>query len=460
MLEQKEHYREYSFGSTEQKWHHNILTKLIKSLEEFTKQDSLEPNSLADINRRYELVKELKEIEKGAMSANWKNAIESIKKSSKYAGLEISPQRGLTPIGENPQSGLWEFSYTPSGRLTSKAQDNAQTSPAVEDSLTFILMPGGSYQMGARSMSFGVQLDVRTLKVLKVMRKSLLDLKLGDQITHFNKKAVTDLHQLGSEVLALKSNQECSYTLIRDGASVTKSFIAEDKLDHFARSYECPPHEVKLKAFFISKYEMTQAQWHRLTNSSPSFYSDKTVQGNKRHTLAHPVDSISYLDCMKALPRWGLTLPTEAQWEYAARGGKDSIWFCGDTVASIDGYGNLADHYAYRCQPKAGWPFEHEVDDGYLTTSPVGIYKANPYGLHDTIGNVAEWCLDPFWQYDKAKHRVGDGFALGPSTSEYIIRGGCFWDRSQHCRSASRSQFDINRRSGGGGVRPARALEE
>src|SRR5262245_14637069 len=171
----------------------------------------------------------------------------------------------------------------------------------------------------------------------------------------------------------------------------------------WAAAYESPVHEVSLDPFFLSKYEMTQAQWARLTGQNPSDDRD----GN---AAILPVEQVSWFSCDELMRRLQLTLPTEAQWEYAARAGTETIWWTGGEKESLEGAANLADVANQRMMQASlgGGDVEAWLDDGHARSSPVGSYRANPFGLHDVVGNVSEWCRDSMCSYND-EHRKGDG---------------------------------------------------
>ena len=159
------------------------------------------------------------------------------------------------------------------------------------------------------------------------------------------------------------------------------------------RKSEGPVHEVTLSPFLIAKYEVSQAVWKRVMGASPSEFKGD----------ARPVEQVSWDDCQEFCEKTGLSLPTEAQWEYACRAGK---------AGAFAGTGELDD---------MGW---HEGDSSG-TTQPIGEKLPNDFGLHDMHGNVSEWCED--WYQADSERRV--------------LRGGGWHNAARFCRSACRGRF-------------------
>ncbi|NOT29666.1 MAG: protein kinase, partial [Planctomycetes bacterium] len=164
--------------------------------------------------------------------------------------------------------------------------------------------------------------------------------------------------------------------------------------DPQAQSGEGPVHAVTLSPFLLSKYEMTQGQWLRFVGKNPSYYQPP---GGLAPSLLHPAEQVSWLDCMGIMERLGLSLPSEAQWEYGARGGTSSVWWPGDERQKLIGAVSLADQAAARggatWSDIKDWP---ELDDGFVVHAPVERFAPNPFGLHNVHGNVWEWCLDGY----------------------------------------------------------------
>jgi formylglycine-generating enzyme required for sulfatase activity len=216
-------------------------------------------------------------------------------------------------------------------------------------------------------------------------------------------------------------------------------------------------HEVTLSPFFLSKFEMRQAQWRRLTNRSPSFFGPERVA--PEDAPLQPVEQVTWEECKEVLARGGLALPTEAQWEYAARAGTETPWWSGAESERLREAANVADA-AYRRGNRNAVAAE-SWDDGASTPARVGSFAANPFGLHDVIGNVWEWCADAYAPYDRPA-REGDGLRVPAdptATDERIYRGGGFATLSANARSSMRVRFLADSRDDDLGVRPARALD-
>jgi serine/threonine protein kinase/formylglycine-generating enzyme required for sulfatase activity len=220
---------------------------------------------------------------------------------------------------------------------------------------------------------------------------------------------------------------------------------------------EIPVHRVSLEPFLLSKYEMTQGQWMGFTGENPSMYRPGKKPGGKMVSLVHPVEQVSWEDCVRVLDRLKLRLPSEAEWEYAARAGTTTIYWTGNEKESLVGAVNICDRFARDHGGPPSWKYNLWIDDGYLVHAPVGIYRPNPFGLHDVCGNVFEWCRDSFGLYDDAPT---DGSAY--ETRRIIIRvrrGSCWVSSETSCRSSCRTGGDATYRSNTLGLRPAASLK-
>jgi formylglycine-generating enzyme required for sulfatase activity len=231
--------------------------------------------------------------------------------------------------------------------------------------------------------------------------------------------------------------------------------------DPHATGNERPVHRITLQPFLLSKYEMTQGQWLHFTGVNPSAYRPGTVDGDKVMTLCNPVETVTWERCREVLAKLGLDLPTEAQWEYGARGGTQTPWWTGHDKESVRDAANLVDRYCRLHGGHPDWHYEEWLDDGWSMHAPPGTYRANPYGLHEVIGNLAEWCLDHYLSYDQpVREGTGERILVGDSpVGSRVFRGGSFLVPATECRSSVRYVMAGHNGTNDRGVRPARTLD-
>jgi formylglycine-generating enzyme required for sulfatase activity len=181
------------------------------------------------------------------------------------------------------------------------------------------------------------------------------------------------------------------------------------------KSDKKPMHRVQLPHYYIGKYEVTQKLWQEIMGNNPS---------NFKGCLECPVENVSWEDVKQFLQKLSVVtgksfrLPTEAEWEYAARGGKQSL------QTQYSGSNRLNE---------VGWYDSNSENKSH----PTGQKKANELGLYDMSGNVWEWCSD--W-YDENYYVYSPNInPLGADRGQLrAIRGGCLRDNSGYCRVTDR----------------------
>ena len=190
--------------------------------------------------------------------------------------------------------------------------------------------------------------------------------------------------------------------------------MGSSESDAEADDNEKPQHEVTLSNYYIGETEVTQELWEAVMGTNPSFFVGANL----------PVEKVSWDDCQtfigKLNEKTGMKfrLPTEAEWEYAARGGKKSK---GYTYSGSNALGNVA------------WYSDNSGD----ITHEVGTKQANELGIYDMSGNVWEWCQDRYGETYYENSPSTD--PLGPDSGSYrVYRGGGGWSGAWYCRVANR----------------------
>ncbi|MHC4779718.1 MAG: SUMF1/EgtB/PvdO family nonheme iron enzyme [Planctomycetota bacterium] len=209
-----------------------------------------------------------------------------------------------------------------------------------------------------------------------------------------------------------------------------------------AYAYEKPSHRVKItKPFYLGKYEVTQSQWEGRVMKNPCRF--------KKAGPDAPVEKVSWDECNDFLKDLDLTLPTEAQWEYACRAGMDTPFSFGRSL-SVD-QPNYHGDYPYGGAPRGV---------NRKTTIRVGSFKPNAWGLYDMHGNVWEWCLDKFSRTFYSTPEAGKPDPLCDSGGKLrSVRGGSWVGYASYCRSASRDGHKPDTYAGYIGFRAAKAIE-
>jgi formylglycine-generating enzyme required for sulfatase activity len=221
-------------------------------------------------------------------------------------------------------------------------------------------------------------------------------------------------------------------------------------------SEEDPQHEVTVSEFWMGRYPVTQAQW-RFVAGLPKMVRDLDLDPSTFKGETRPVEGVSWLDaiefCDRLSQHTGKTyrLPSEAEWEYACRGGTTTPFHFGETITT-----ELAN---YRGTDDAdGWSGSYgkgpKGDDREETTPIDQFGLANPFGLSDMHGNIWEWCADRWHSnYEGAPGTSISWIDSEASEATYsetayrVLRGGSWVNIPRYCRSATRDFSEAGSRS-------------
>jgi formylglycine-generating enzyme required for sulfatase activity len=240
------------------------------------------------------------------------------------------------------------------------------------------------------------------------------------------------IYQMHSSLLSTRENCNLSLLLLALGLIFSVSAFAQPKIEmvfveggtfQMGSLYETSEfsdertlHSVSINSFSMGKYEITQSVWHAVMNNNPSSSSCEDCDNC-------PVENVSWVDVQEFI--WKLNglsdknyrLPTEAEWEYAARGGKNSgkYFFSGSTEAN-----------------SVAW---HNDNSGPKGLHPIGEKEPNELGLYDMSGNVEEWCSDWYGDYKSLNQKN----PIGPLNGKFrVTRGGSWLGNKYFCRSTNR----------------------
>ena len=224
------------------------------------------------------------------------------------------------------------------------------------------------------------------------------------------------------------------------GGTFTMGATSEQGND--ASSNELPTHKVTLSDYYIGQTEVTQGLWQAVMGSNPSHFSRKYGYPDN---WEHPVECVTWNDCQEFITKLNkmtgkqFRLPTEAEWEYAARGGNKSKGY------KYAGSNNL---------DEVAWFMDnHTVNNSHNEgTRTVGAKKANELGIYDMSGNVFEWCQDQYCIYSSDPQTNPKGPTAG---IDRVCRGGHYLSRSALCRLSARSIVHPSSGSPGVGLRLA-----
>ena len=232
----------------------------------------------------------------------------------------------------------------------------------------------------------------------------------------------------GSNAISIPVKDGISIDMVKVEAGTFMMGATSEMKDPY--SDEKPVHQVTLtNDYYMGKYEVTQALWQAVMGSNPSNFKGDNL----------PVETVNWNDCQEFISKLNsltgrkFRLPTEAEWEYAARGGKKSRGY------QYSGSRKISDVAWYEGNSRS-------------KTHPVGRKQANELGIYDMSGNVWEWCSDWYSSYSSSSQTNPTGSDSGSSR---VLRGGCRNGLARTCRLSYRIDFTPGYRSYNLGLRLA-----
>ena len=265
----------------------------------------------------------------------------------------------------------------------------------------------GSHKVEIKKDGYGT--DSKTVSILEGQTTSL-----SGALTTNASSSVASGTSLTGNTITIPVKDGISIDMVRvESGTFTMGATAEmkDPWDD-----EKPTHQVTLtNDYYMGKYEVTQALWQAVMGNNPSNFKGDNL----------PVELVSWDDCQEFISKLNLItgktfrLPTEAEWEYAARGGNKSRGY------QYSGSNNLSDVAWYK-------------DNSGEKTHAVGTKQPNELGIYDMSGNVLEWCQDWFGKYSSSSQVNPTGANRG---SYRMYRGGSWFDDARDCRSSYRAYY-------------------
>jgi formylglycine-generating enzyme required for sulfatase activity len=367
----------WRFADAQSQFQHDQLAALLDGIEALLGDGA---GSRADLQRRRDHAAALQHRVTSLDANAWRRCRADIARvDSPYAGLDLPTIAGLVPLGIDADSGLWEFWHVGSGE---RPQWNAVDGDR------------GRVELGATARE-------------------------------------------GMVLVLLPGGR---FTM---GSSHPDAGLAN--ADPESLPPEQPPHEVTLAPFLLGKHEVNHAQWRTRGDRDTGFLvpEDKTPSGLSIDAR-HPVMQMTWQEAHEFCRRHDLDLPTEAQWEYACRAGSATPFATGAARESLLGHANISDASRVRAYPQLADQAEPALqsavfDDGFAESAPIGSLAPNAFGVHDLLGNAAEWCRDRFYEYSERPPAAGDGLRGNPAAARLrTARPSNMSLPAVYCRSAMR----------------------
>lgn len=397
---QKEKYKDYSTTITIED---GKTTTIRPSLEANFAQVTLTTNEGADIyvdGNRLGTTRWTGTLELGEHSVETRQASHH----SAYTNVRITPQSAGQTITLNnplPIYGSLIVDGSPADVAVYVDGKKVGTSPLFVSELLI-----GTHKI--RLEKDGYDKQEKTVQIAE-NQESMLDFTLAKETPKALPQPIPDASSTGNQTFTVNG---VSFTMIAvKGGTFTMGATAEQGSDVY--DWEKPTHQVTLSDYMIGETEVTQELWKAVMGSNPSNFSGTNL----------PVEQVSWDDCqtfitkLNQLTGKNFRLPTEAEWEYAARGGQKSRGYKyagSNTLSDVAWYG----------------------DNSSFKTHPVKQKQANELGLYDICGNVWEWCQNWYGSYSSNAQTNPTGPSSG---SGRVYRGGSWVSSASSCRVANRS---------------------
>ncbi|MFC4308508.1 formylglycine-generating enzyme family protein [Steroidobacter flavus] len=250
---------------------------------------------------------------------------------------------------------------------------------------------------------------------------------------------------LGSGCASSAGNKDCAecpeMVIVPSG----KFVMGSDGSEFGHNANEAPAHEVTFaKPFAIGKYEVTFDEWDACVaaKACEAVQDDGWGRGRRPVIYVNFDMAMGYASWLSKKTGKQYRVPSEAEWEYAARGGTTTPWFWGNEPTQACEFGNVGDQTLKVEHPD--WTL-HDCKDGYAKTAPVGSFKPNAFGIYDTVGNVWEWVQDCYNETYEGAPTDGHAWLTGDCTRR-IDRGGGWYNKPSAVRSALRYAGDDSKR--------------
>ena len=268
---------------------------------------------------------------------------------------------------------------------------------------------------------------------MHVLKKLPYFSKIQDLIVLYETEIISQ-EKFNEELLKARENYKPQYGNIIAPSGIEMVFVEGGTFDMGSNEYdkEKPVHSVTVGDFYIGKTEVTQAQYQAVMGNNPSSFKGDNL----------PVEQVSWNDavayCKKLSQKEGVTyrLPTEAEWEYAARGGYQSRGYEYSGSNDLKEVGWYYENSGNRTLDDDNWDFDN-LKKYNCQTQPVGTIQPNELGIHDMSGNVWEWCNDwydgNYYKNSPSRNPTGPSWGSGR-----VLRGGSWSNRASRCRVANR----------------------